>query len=255
MILNLAARQSYAEWLPLLVPVLAAFLAYMLGALAYRKQREHELARRRYLDEGVDLVASRLQEAMSAYMLNWSHGVQVVKYLKQGGPVPSSLLDRSQLVMPSPAQMEATANYRLSALIGDPIFYYVQQLAVAFAQDASAFIRDDLCSAAELVSKGEPADVSSRDVAAEYFLRLQELGKESERYSWVIGRLGDLAAHLEQERFSFKKLEAFKEKPEVKSVVNRVREKFKDELADESAVAPAPPAEDCGDGGTEGGED
>lgn len=173
----------------LLAPLGVALLVYCLGLMAYRRQKEHELVRQRYLDEGVDLVASRLEETLSAYRHNWFHAVQIVKYMKRVGNVPEDLLDKSHLIMPEPSQLEIRANYRLSTLVGDPVFYCVQQIAVAFTQSASAFIRDNLCTVAEKLSAGVKIEVSPAEAAETYLDELYKIRDVSERHSLVIGRL------------------------------------------------------------------
>ena len=63
--------------LPTLTAVTPAFLAYLLGLCAYHKQKEYELVRRRYLDEGLDAYAEDVEHALSVLRQNWAHGVAI----------------------------------------------------------------------------------------------------------------------------------------------------------------------------------
>lgn len=58
------------EWGKLLAPIVAVLIAYFLGAAAYFRQKEYELVRKRYLEEGVDVISEEADKALGVFWRN-----------------------------------------------------------------------------------------------------------------------------------------------------------------------------------------
>jgi hypothetical protein len=142
---NIAAwvtEQDIGAWL---VPLFVAFVTYRLGLRAYHRQREYELVRRRYLDEGLDAFAADVEHALAVFWNNWNHGVNVLReYGSKGNAMRKELLDTGWLDLDM-SHVRFQPSYRIHQLVDDPIFWYVQQSLFAFVIKTNFFLKDDLC--------------------------------------------------------------------------------------------------------------
>ena len=63
--MNVFSSVNWSGFVGPLTTFVAAFLAYLLGQRTYRRQKEYELVRSRYLDGGVDRFAANVEYALA----------------------------------------------------------------------------------------------------------------------------------------------------------------------------------------------
>ncbi|MBI3530695.1 MAG: hypothetical protein HY067_22335 [Betaproteobacteria bacterium] len=103
-------------------PLLAALVAYLLGLRAYQLQREYELVRRRYLDEGLDAFAADVEHALAVFKNNSQHGLTILKFYREmDAAIRKELLDTGFMDIEM-SQFRVRPNYRVGALVGDKVF-------------------------------------------------------------------------------------------------------------------------------------
>lgn len=150
-----------------LVTVLAAFIAYLLGLRAYHLQREYELVRRRYLDEGLDAFAADTENALSIFRNNWQHSLIVLKNFRDiGSRMRKELLDERYIDLD---MLHFRPNYRVHELVGDKVFWEVQQLLFGVVGSATSFFKDDLCGSIRHGITGGTLNTSNSEIVTIYY--------------------------------------------------------------------------------------
>ena len=224
---------TVTEWGKLLAPIVAVLIAYFLGAAAYFRQKEYELVRKRYLEEGVDIISEEADKALGVFWRNWSRALSLLKQFRGLGSNVDRKLYSEGWVTLEPSVLATRPNYRLNLLVRDEIFYSVLQLVHAWVENANKVIVEDLCVAIKLRVEGAPGiQVKAKDeeINKTYMDRLLTLRNEAQRYYQLIHHLENIAGVLEQERLSFKKLRSFHTYPVVTQGIAELKKAFHDDL-------------------------
>jgi hypothetical protein len=212
-------------------PLGAALVAYLLGLRAYHLQREYELVRRRYLDEGLDAFAGDVEHALGVFKNNWQHSLTILKhYREMGGAMRKELLESGFLDVQM-TQFRVRPNYRIGTLVGDPVFWNVQQMLFAFVGTSTAFFREDLCGAVRHAINGGALKGSKQDMIGEYVKVCEEHLATSDRYHILLGEVQAVTAEFEKKRLTLSTIQTFKKRKAVKESVQRLKQAFADKLA------------------------
>src|SRR6266571_8600961 len=224
---------SAVEWGKVLAPFIALLLGYFLGVAAYFRQKEYELVRKRYLEEGVDVISEQVDQALNLFWKNWSRALSLLKQFRSlGGNLDRKLYSEGWLAL-EPTILATRPNYRLHLLVRDEVFYNVSQLVHAWVENANKFIVEDLCVAMKLRVEGVPGlevRTPDQEIIKTYTDRLVKLQNEAERYYQLIRHLENVAGVLEQEKLSFKKLRSFHTYPVVTQGIAELKKIFYDDL-------------------------
>ncbi len=100
-----------------IIPIILAFLAYLFGLKTYFRQKEYEMVRKRYLEEGIDLIAQESDRALSIFIYNWSRGLTVIKHFRDFGTKIDPLLYTSGFETLNINGLFIRPNYKLKLLI------------------------------------------------------------------------------------------------------------------------------------------
>jgi hypothetical protein len=214
-----------------IAPLGAALVAYLLGLRAYHLQREYELMRRRYLDEGLDAFAADVEHALGVFRNNWQHSLTILKHYREMDRAMRKELLETGFLDVQISQFRVRPNYRISTLVGDRVFWNVQQLLFAFVGTTTAFFREDLCGAVRHAVSGGALKGSKQDMIAEYIKVCDQHLATADRYHIVLGEVQAVTAELEKERFTLNSVQKFKDRQAVKEIVQRLKEAFADKLA------------------------
>ena len=226
--------QTYAEPISTLLYMLSTVvLASILGLLVYFRQKEYELVRKRYLEDGIDVLIHHVETALNIFQYNFTHSILVLKTFRElGVDMPARLyetgfqdLDRVTMV--------PTRNYLLQELIGDDVFYKLHQLMMVFVHDANNYFMNDLCSALRLKVKGGDKihlKATRQQIVDVYMKHSIAFDKEALKYWILLGNLQKIAFAFEKERFTFKKIRKFRKNPSVKESIETLKSQFVKEL-------------------------
>jgi hypothetical protein len=213
-----------------LAPLGAAFVAYLLGLRAYHLQREYELVRRRYLDEGLDAFAADVEHALGVFKNNWQHSLTILKHYREvDRAMRKELLDSGFLDVQM-SQFRVRPNYRVGTLVGDRVFWNVQQLLFAFVGTTTAFFKEDLCGAMRHAVNGGELKAPKQEMIAEYVKVCEKHLETGNRYHVLLAEIQAVTAEFEKERLPLAKIQEFKERKAVKESVNRLKQAFADKL-------------------------
>ncbi len=212
-------------------PLGAAFVAYLLGLRAYHLQREYELVRRRYLDEGLDAFAADVEHALGVFKNNWQHSLNVLKhYREMDTAMRKELLDTGWLDVEM-SQFRVRPNYRIGTLVGDQVFWSVQQLLFAFVGTTSAFFKDDLGGAVRHAISGGALNGPKKDMIDEYEKQCEKYLDTANRYHILLAEVQAITTELEKKRFTLASIQKFKNREAVQNSVKRLKGALADKLA------------------------
>ncbi len=212
--------------------VLAAYIAARFALKSYFTQKEYELVKQRYLEQGVDKLASTLQKNLSNLRHNWARILFLLKqYRDDGDKFDVGELEKGFLDSYAGA-LENMANQRIQIITDSSIFGYVYQFANAFIKTSNDTITKDLTKVMSMRLKGIEGDINKRNHVIETIItELKEINNELMKYDFFVSQLVNLSRILEKERkMSLKKLSKFKNYLEVKSIIATLEEKFSEEL-------------------------
>lgn len=211
-------------------PLLAAFVAYLLGLRAYQLQREYELVRRRYLDEGLDAFAADVEHALAVFKNNWQHSLTILKqYREMDAGMRKELLD-AVFIDIEMSQFRVRPNYRVGALVGDKVFWNIQQLLFAFVGSANSFFRDDLGGAIRHATSGGALKGTKEEMIKDYVTECEQRLSTANRYHALLAEVQAVTNEFEKGRFTLSTIQTFKARSAVKESVIRLKEAFADKL-------------------------
>jgi hypothetical protein len=241
---------KYASPLASLVgPIVGASLAALFGILIFFRQKEYELVRKRYLEDGIDEIVDQTAKALHLYQQNWTRCFLILKtYRDLKDDTPKELYSEP-FPTADPNAFLSTKHFLLQQLIRDSVFYDACQMLLVFIHDAVNIFKNDLCAAIRIQIEGGRSNnikPEQRERLIEAYLkRLNELDKEIQPYWVMLGNLQAISFVLERQRFTFKKLKNFHENETVISCTKKVRDLFGKEIAELKKMGDKPQRADA----------
>lgn len=225
---------NWATLLPLVTPFIAAGLAYWFGLRAYRNQKEFELIRARYLEEGVDRLGANFEYALGTIRHNYSRTLQVFKLLRDVHLMEAAdLAQRSSYQLIDPAKIDLAAGYRLQALTRHPVFGRIHGFLFAFANSAENFFVNAAGAQVRLAEKGELKLEANEKAIQSILDRAKEFQQKSDRYYTAVYRLQDLGRILERQRLTFRTIDEFHKDADVIRICGELDKLFPKDEEDE----------------------
>ncbi|MEN8259360.1 MAG: hypothetical protein ABFS02_02025 [Pseudomonadota bacterium] len=197
-----------------------------IGFFFYFRQKEYELTKQRYLEQGIDIVASGLETALGIVSHNYARSLGLCRHYRDlGAHFQAKELERGFLELNS-STFYQTAQYRVDYLLQDQVVWEVFQSALAHASTANTFIAQEIPDALRIVS-AEPEGQRDRcEVVEDMMKRLQDMHDAGFKYASLGHELHVLGQLLEETRLSRKAVAAFHMRKEVQAVIARLREAF-----------------------------
>jgi hypothetical protein len=212
--------------IPIFIIIVAAFLSYIGGVKIYFKQKEYELVRKRYLEDGLDLLSENVDQVLSIFRTHWAYSVSLLREFEALGK-DTPLKSYSEKFPQFEENIFRLMPFsRLRYLINDQVFWEAIQQLNAFVENSIAYFRIDLSNAIKFYCETDKIEISHKEIANLYLEGIVKIEKDSHNYYEVVTGLSQLSLYLEREKFSFKKLEIFRDKEDVKSIVNNFKENF-----------------------------
>lgn len=223
----------FSTYLKPIIPLLAAYIVYVLGKSAYFRQKEFELITERYLKEGLDKISQQIDYSLGVFRHNWDHSLNIIKSFRALGKDMRKELYQSGFINADPSLLEIWRDFRLNDIIDDDVFYHAHLSLDAFLRNSYAFFIDDLCAIVKITVEGgqeHKATASREKIFESYLKEIEHLDKEVQPFYILLEELQKLAAALQTQRFSFRKLKKFHRTQIVKQSISVVKEHFKDLL-------------------------
>ena len=209
--------------------------AFTLGAIGlgswialavYFRQKEYELVKQRYLEGGVDVVATQLEEALGVVSHNYGRCLQICKSMRDAkGNFDVKELDTGFLEL-STSNFQQVAHHRINSLLQSDVLWTACQLALAYATTANSRIVNEMTQAIRLRFTTNLIKHDYETMAAVMLADLHQLQAEGFHYATVIRELHALSLMLERERMKLKAVAAFHKREAVMQLVERLRSEF-----------------------------
>lgn len=190
-----ALHRAWVFILPL-IPVIAAYFIYL-------RQKEHELVRRRYLDEGIDLLIRSVEAALSVFHYNYMY-----TFLTVESQASSKSSINRQLLPLKPQSILSTPVLRVKSLIKEDLVGAILIEVYWFVQNAN-IVFDKL-----LVSQSKGNSIASNIGVSNDFV-LKSLMTTAEGCGDLLQDLQGISDLLEKERFSFRSINKFHNRTDV----------------------------------------
>lgn len=224
-----------SQWLSSLmqiIPVIGVVIAAILGYHKYLRQREYEQITKRYLENGVDLLMANIEHGLGVFKKNYIHALSSLKLFKETQTLEIPLDPKTyseKFKEYSPEAFYTVPLYRLQRLIGKEnveVFNEAIQEFFSFLDKTTMFFERDLCTAIKVYVGGNKKIAPAQEIFDCYVTKTKELSDESMKYYSIISALQSITWILETSAFSFKKLKGFKDKPEIKDCVEKLKQVF-----------------------------
>jgi hypothetical protein len=212
-------------FLSVILSLLAAYLVYRLGLRAYFKQKEYENVRKRYLEDGIELICSQIDYALGVYRHNWMLLLRILKQYRENERQLSVEDFYDSFIELDQAYFQITPMYKVQVLLQDRVLWVAYQDVFSFVGNANNKIKADFGDAlkAMLEVPEHPNKVAFVDRST---LLANETEEEAEKIYLLLGQLQDIAEILEREKLTRRAISAFADRKEAKNVVQALRKIF-----------------------------
>jgi hypothetical protein len=204
----------------------AVTLGAFIALFVYFRQKEYELVKQRYLEQGVDVVAASLESTQGVVSHNWARCLQICKSFRDtGANFDLEELDRSFLELDN-SQFHQIAHHRIGSLLHSQIVWETFQRAMVDFSSASAMFTKEVPEAIRLRCT---TTLITQDYASMANTMLDDLREQHDslyEYAVLIQELHNLSLMLEAEKLKLKAIANFSKRKEVKELINRLRTAF-----------------------------
>lgn len=212
----------------------AVLIGSFIALRLYFRQKEYELAKQRYLEGGVDVVAAELDTVFGSVSHNYARALDLCKSFRDTGEhFQVDELTRGFLQLDQ-SKFHQVAHYRVGSLIGCNLVWDIYQAALAEANSANSVIVQQIPEAIRILSQRDASVVDRESVSSEMVLELRKSHDGCFKYATLSRELHALGLLLEAERLDLKAIAKFPNRDDVKALVANLRSAFP---SDESDIA------------------
>ncbi|MCX7192421.1 MAG: hypothetical protein NTY60_02145 [Proteobacteria bacterium] len=206
----------------LVAVALGAFIALQV----YFRQKEYELIKQRYLEGGVDVVASELESTLGVVSHNWARCLHVCKSFRDvGANFDIKEIERGFLNIDS-SHFQQIAHHRISSLINSDIIWESFQLAMAYADSANSMFTKEMPETIRLRCTTDLMTQDHESMANAMLDNLRETNERGFKYALITRELHALGLMLEVEKLNIKAITKFSKRHEVQQLIERLRAAF-----------------------------
>lgn len=224
---------TWQEWLKLLLPIITplavAILAY-LNFLRYRRieaevrqeQREYEIVRKRYLDEGLDELIANVQTALTTYQYNWSVGMSLLKQVRDFKASMSRPDTTTFRPLPFD-EMSVRPVHRARLLIDDDVVWNLVQLLSAFMFCAKFDLEQDLVGGIHMILNEQvQMKIPKEEIIEMYHSKLIQIKDDANFFFIFLSLIHNLSTLFEKNRFTFSTVASFSKHTDVQDLVRKL---------------------------------
>lgn len=216
----------YTELVKGAFTLVAVALGSIVALRVYFVQKEYELTKQRYLEQGVDVVASELEEALGVVSHNYARALQLCKSFRDyGEKFDVKDLERGFLALDS-SKFRQVAHHRVSSLLQSQVVWETFQSAMAYASTANSRIALEIPDAMRLLADDPAGLVNRTRHAGEMVVELRATHESGFKFVLLIRELHALALLLEGEHFSLKAIARFSKRRDAKALIARLESEF-----------------------------
>lgn len=208
----------------------AVALGAAIGLYAYFRQKDYELMKQRYLEQGLDVVAGAVASLMGTVSHNYARSLQLCRqYRENGAGVDLAELSRGFLELDT-SNFHQTAHYRLGSLLNDQIFWNIFQNVMVYASTTNTLLAQEIPETIRKLAM-MPEGARDRQVDAEEMMKsIREKHDEQFMFGDFTHSLHVLSLQLEQTRLSQKSIARFSSLRDVRAIVKKLRDTYPEEV-------------------------
>ena len=201
----------------------AVALGAVIGLYAYFRQKEYELTKQRYLEQGLDVVAGAVESLLGTVSHNYARALQLCRqYRENGAGIDLAELSRGFLDLDS-SNFYQTAHYRLGSLLNDQVVWNTFQSVMVHAATTNILLTQEIPEAIRKLAV-MPDGTRDRQADAEEMAKsIREKHDEQFKFADFTHSLHVLSLLLEQTRLSRKAIAKFSSQRDVRDVVQKLR--------------------------------
>jgi hypothetical protein len=221
----------------ILTVLISIWLGYRLGLLTYFQKKEHDQIIQRYLEQGVDLISSNIDHALTVFRENWSLSLTMLKEFHETNSANVPMRKESynkKFIVYDAKSFSVSPYYKIKSLVGDDVFWESAQSLFAFVGNSYSFFENDLKLCIQTYYNPDVETASYDQIYESYLKQVINLNEESYKYYKIIMELQNLAVALETKPLSFKDILSLRNKPLSKLIVKRLRSEILDKVSEES---------------------
>lgn len=215
----------------------AVALGAAIGLRAYFRQKEYELTKQRYLEQGLDVVASAVESLLGIVSHNYARAMQLCRqYRENGAAVDLAELSRGFLEMDA-SNFHQTAHYRVGSLLNDQVIWNTFQSVMVYASTTNTLMTQEIPEAIRKLA-AMPEGKRDRESDAEKILKdVRARHDEMFKFAPFGHELHVLCLLLEQSRLNRKAIANFHKLEDVRGVVQRLRAIYPEEDEEHATAA------------------
>ena len=204
-----------------LIPlVLASFIALW----AFFRQREYETIKKRYLEDGVDKVASEMSKNINTLRHNWTRAIRLLEeYRSYGDAFDLEELKKDYLDVHG-GNLENIANQRVHYLTDSIVFWDAFQSSLAFCKSSDDFMKKEVSKVFNMSLSDDGEHIDKDEVIKAVENKLMEINRKIKPYDRVVSELVSIGQVLERQKFKFKDLQNFHKIDIVKSAIGHAEQ-------------------------------
>jgi hypothetical protein len=215
----------------LLTVLVSIWLGYRFGLITYFQKKEHDQIIQRYLEQGVDLIASNMDHALTTFRENWSLSLRMLREFREtnatGIPMREGSYTR-EFTIYDPKIFTVSPYYKIKSIVGDDVFWESAQLLFAFVGNSYSFFENDLKLCLQSYHDPNVKSAPFEQIYECYLKQIHILNDEANKYYKILMELQNIAVEIETRPLSFNEMTAFKNKPVIKIIVKRLRSELID---------------------------
>ena len=214
----------------------AVALASVIALKVYFRQKEYELTKQRYLEEGVDIVAAELDTAFGVVSHNYARSLELCKSFRDlRQHFQTSELEKGFLQLDR-SKFHQIAQHRIGSLIGAEIVWETYQSAMAYINSANSTIAQQVPDTMRILTQRAEASYDRNAAVQDMVLELRKMHDGGFKYASLVRELHALSLLLEAERLNLKAIANFRDRKEVKELITRLKIAFDEENVSSDAA-------------------
>lgn len=209
--------------------VSAGATAAYVGLKIYFRQREYELIKQRYLENGVDKVLSEFEACSSIVTQNWAACAGALAGAA-GDQIPLKEILSNFKALPHVSPYNS-AHARVAKITGSYSFLHIHQKATAFYFVQNNAILEKTKKCIEKISSTESKDpqliTKEIDNALSFIFSIKD---RLQKFSSLALYLQEVSEFIETNKLGFKSIQDAPKSKQVRSIVQRLEADFANEL-------------------------
>lgn len=203
-------------------------LGSLVALYAYFRQKQYELAKQRYLEEGVDVVAAEAERAMGVVSHNFARALQLCSEFRDyGDKFDVKNLEHGFLPLDN-SNFRQVAHLRVRSLLQSQVVWDAFQTVMVYTNTANSIFASEIPNSIRRLV-GDTLEPNKREERSEQLIKTVNEAQESGfKHTAFLSELHKLARLIESKRLSLKAIAKFSREWETSALVARLEAAYPD---------------------------